>query len=87
MSDNGTKGAAGDIQGRMMLVLEECADGNRGQLARDIGLTRQAVSAWTRGASVPSLEAAAAMLRAYPELRPGWLIAGEGEPFRTKVAV
>lgn len=67
-------------QERVLWILSEYEDGNRGAMARTLGLTRQAVSAWTRGASIPSAEALASMLRAYPELDPRWLLTGEGGP-------
>lgn len=67
-------------QDRVLWILAEYEDGNRGSMARTLGLTRQAVSAWTRGASVPSAEALASMLRAYPDLNPRWLLTGEAEP-------
>lgn len=86
MRENGITGAAGDVQQRVLLVLDECAGGNRGQMARDLGLTRQAVSAWTRGASTPSLQAAAKLCEVYP-VRPAWMLAGKGEPFREEVGV
>ena len=68
-----------DWQDRVLWILAEYEDGNRGAMARTLGLTRQAVSAWTRGASIPSAEALASMLKAYPDLDPHWLLTGEGE--------
>lgn len=73
-------GDAVSWQDRVLWILAEYEDGNRGSMARTLGLTRQAVSAWTRGASVPSAEALASMLRAYPDLNPRWLLTGESEP-------
>lgn len=73
-------GGADSWQERVLWILAEYEDGNRGAMARTLGLTRQAVSAWTRGASIPSAEALASMLRAYPDLNPRWLLTGESEP-------
>lgn len=75
----GTEGSD-SWQERVLWILNEYEDGNRGAMARTLGLTRQAVSAWTRGASIPSAEALASMLRAYPDLNPRWLLTGESEP-------
>lgn len=79
-SDSGRGDDALSWQDRVLWILSEYEDGNRGSMARTLGLTRQAVSAWTRGASVPSAEALASMLRAYPDLNPRWLLTGESEP-------
>lgn len=72
-----------DWQERVLWILSEYEDGNRGAMARTLGLTRQAVSAWTRGASIPSAEALASMLRSYPDLDPHWLLTGETGPRAT----
>jgi hypothetical protein len=82
---NSTTGRGGEDgamswQDRVLWILAEYEDGNRGAMARTLGLTRQAVSAWTRGTSIPSAEALASMLRAYPDLNPRWLLTGESEP-------
>lgn len=57
-------------------------DGNLRALGRRIGVTGQAVSAWTRGEARPAGEALSAMARTYPELNCRWLLTGAGEPLR-----
>ena len=69
-----------DWDDRIRWVAERFEDGSRRALGRKIGLTGQAVSAWVRGDSVPSGEALAAIALAYPELRPRWLLTGQGRP-------
>lgn len=69
-----------DWDDRIRWVAERYEDGSRRALGRKIGLSGQAVSAWVRGDSVPSGEALAAISFAYPELRPRWLLTGQGRP-------
>lgn len=79
-SDGSGREEAAGWRERVLWILSEYEDGNRGAMARTLGLTRQAVSAWTRGASIPSAEALASMLHAYPDLNPRWLLTGQTEP-------
>lgn len=73
-------------ESRIREILQRFEDGNRSAMARRIGVTRQAVSSWTRGETSPSGDALARMLRSYPELDARWLLTGEeqlegtGEP-------
>lgn len=65
-------------ESRIREILRRFEDGNRSAMARRIGVTRQAVSSWTRGETSPSGDALARMLRSYPELDARWLLTGEG---------
>lgn len=55
-------------------------------LGRRIGVTGQAVSAWTRGEARPASEALAALALTYPEINCRWLLTGRGEPLRDGAA-
>lgn len=67
---------ADGLRSRVRAVLTRYEDGNQGAMARTLGITRQAVSAWMRGRSVPSAEMLAALVEAY-ELDARWLLIGE----------
>lgn len=69
-----------DWSERIRWVAERYEDGSCRALGREIGLSGQAVSAWVRDDAVPSGEALAAIALAYPELRPRWLLTGQGRP-------
>lgn len=61
-------------------------EGNLRGLGRQIGVTGQAVSAWTRGEARPASEALSALARTYPQLNCRWLLTGEGRPLRDGLA-
>lgn len=65
---------------RIQWLADRYEGGSRRALGRKIGLSGQAVSAWVRGESVPSGNALEAIVAAYPELRPRWLLTGRGRP-------
>lgn len=65
---------------RIRWIAHRFEDGNLRALGRRIGVTGQAVSAWTRGEAKPSGEALATLARRYPNLSCCWLLTGEGPP-------
>lgn len=65
---------------RISWIAEHFEDGNLRALGRRIGVTGQAVSAWTRNEARPSSNALTALALQYPELNCFWLLTGEGEP-------
>lgn len=65
---------------RIRWISERYEDGSRRALGRTVGVSGQAVSAWVRGETVPSGQALAAIATAYPEVRPRWLLTGQGRP-------
>lgn len=65
---------------RIEWIARHFEDGNLRALGRRIGVTGQAVSAWTRGEAKPSGEALATLARRYPTLSCCWLLTGEGRP-------
>lgn len=65
---------------RIRWIAGRFEDGNLRALGRRIGVTGQAVSAWTRGEATPSGEALATLARRYPRLSCSWLLTGEGNP-------
>lgn len=65
---------------RIRWIARRFEDGNLRALGRRIGVTGQAVSAWTRGEAKPSGEALATLARRYPDLSCCWLLTGEGAP-------
>lgn len=69
-----------DWPDRIRWIAHRFEDGNLRALGRRIGVTGQAVSAWTRGEAKPSGEALATLARSYPDLSCWWLLTGEGEP-------
>lgn len=69
-----------DWPDRIRWIARRFEEGNLRALGRRIGVTGQAVSAWTRGEAKPSGEALATLARSYPDLSCFWLLTGEGEP-------
>ena len=67
---------------RIRWIAETFEDDNLRALGRRIGVTGQAVSAWTRGETRPSSEALSALAWQYPKLNCRWLLTGEGSPIR-----
>lgn len=65
---------------RIEWIASNFEDGNLRALGRRIGVTGQAVSAWTRGEARPASEALSALARTYPDLDCRWLLTGRGEP-------
>ncbi|HKK28640.1 MAG TPA: helix-turn-helix transcriptional regulator [Gemmatimonadota bacterium] len=65
---------------RIEWIASTFEDGNLRALGRRIGVTGQAVSAWTRGEARPAGEALSALARTYPGLNCRWLLTGRGEP-------
>lgn len=65
---------------RIQWVVDRYADGNRREFGRRIGLSGQAISAWIRGETRPSLEGLAAIVDSCPDVRPRWLLTGRGAP-------
>lgn len=65
---------------RILWIARTFEDGNLRALGRTLGVSGQAVSAWTRGETRPSSEALAAMARSYPQLDCRWLLTGDGHP-------
>ncbi|TRO77755.1 helix-turn-helix domain-containing protein [Trichloromonas acetexigens] len=53
--------------------------------AKKIGAPKSTVSRWERGDQTPSYEALNAILEAFPEVNPSWLVTGEGPFMRTAV--
>lgn len=49
-------------------------------MGRRLGVSGQAISAWTRGETKPSSDSLAAIARTYPDLRTEWLLLGQGPP-------
>lgn len=71
-----------DWPDRIRWIARRFEDGNLRALGRRIGVTGQAVSAWTRGEAKPSGEALATLARSYPDLSCCWLLTGEGNPIK-----
>ncbi|HKK09131.1 MAG TPA: helix-turn-helix transcriptional regulator [Gemmatimonadota bacterium] len=67
-------------QDRIQWIATTFEEGNLRALGRRIGVTGQAVSAWTRGEARPAGEALSALARTYPKLDCRWLLTGRGEP-------
>lgn len=65
---------------RIAWIVERYEDGSCRAMGRRLGVSGQAISAWTRGETKPSSESLAAIARTYPELRTEWLLLGEGPP-------
>ena len=53
--------------------------------AKKIGAPKSTVSRWERGDQTPSYEALNAILEAFPEVNPSWLVTGEGPFMRSAV--
>lgn len=71
---------------RIEWIASTFEEGNLRALGRRIGVTGQAVSAWTRGEARPASEALSALARTYPELNCRWLLTGKGEPLADGLA-
>lgn len=65
---------------RISWIAGHFEDGNLRSLGRRIGVTGQAVSAWTRAEASPSSAALSALAVEYPTLNCYWLLTGEGDP-------
>lgn len=73
------QGTKDDWKRRFSWVLREYADGNKSQMARDLGTDTQQVSKLTGGKTGnPSADTLLDTLRAYPEINPTWLLTGKG---------
>lgn len=71
---------------RISWIARRFEGGNLRALGRRIGVTGQAVSAWTRGEAKPSGEALSTLARRYPDLCCHWLLTGEGAPLEETAA-
>lgn len=71
---------AADWPERIEWILERYEDGSRRAMGRKIGLSGQAISAWTRGEARPSGEGLASIIETYPDVDARWLLSGEGSP-------
>lgn len=69
---------------RIRWIAQRYEDGNLRALGRQIGVTGQAVSAWTRGEAKPSGEVLGTLARCYPSVSCHWLLTGEGPPTRNR---
>lgn len=65
---------------RIEWILERYEDGSRRAMGRKIGLSGQAISAWTRGEARPSGEGLASIIETYPDVDARWLLSGQGSP-------
>lgn len=72
-----------DWSDRIEWLLERYEDGSRRAMGRKIGLSGQAISAWTRGEARPSGEGLASIIEAYPDVNARWLLSGRGSPHAT----
>lgn len=65
---------------RIRWIASHFEGGSLRALGLRIGVTRQAVSAWTRGEARPASQALSALAEAYPRLDCRWLLTGKGDP-------
>lgn len=67
-------------QERYEWIVKFFHDGNQAAAAREIGVTKAAISSICTGRSAPSADTLAGTAKAYPNLSTQWLLTGKGAP-------